>query len=45
MGNEHVNMPNTDGTQRGEINRIKIVTKLVMQKDPTTLSTIHQETP
>jgi hypothetical protein len=45
-GNEHVNAPNRDVTQRGKINeQHQNVAKLVMQSDPTTISTIHQETP
>jgi hypothetical protein len=47
MGNEHVCAPNIDATQRGEANeQHQNVTELVVvQRDPITLSTIHQVTP
>jgi hypothetical protein len=46
MGDELVTTPNMDATQRGEINdQHQNVAELIMQRDPTMLSTIHQETP
>jgi hypothetical protein len=46
MGDEPVNAPNMDATQRGEVNeQHKNVAKLVVQRDPITLSAIHQKTP
>jgi hypothetical protein len=46
MGNELVNAPNTNATQRGEANeQHQNVAKPIMQKDLVALSTIHQETP
>jgi hypothetical protein len=46
MGDEHVNAPNTDATQRGEVNeQHQNVTKPIVQRDPIALSTTHQETP
>jgi len=41
-----MNMPNTNATQKEEVNeQHQNVTKPVMKRNPTTLSTIHQETP
>jgi hypothetical protein len=46
MGDEHLIAPNMNVTQRGEVNeQHQNVVELVMQKDPTPLSAIHQETP
>jgi hypothetical protein len=46
MGDEPMNAPNMDATQRGEVNeQHKNVAKLVVQRDPKTLSTTHQKTP
>jgi hypothetical protein len=46
MGNEHVTTPNMDVTQRGEVNdQHQNVVEPIMQRDLTTLSTIHQKTP
>jgi hypothetical protein len=42
MGNEPMNASNTNATQKGKINeQHQNVGKLVVQKAPTTLSTIH----
>jgi hypothetical protein len=46
MGNEPMNAPNTYATQRGKTNeQHQNVAKSIVQRDPTSLSTIHQETP
>jgi hypothetical protein len=46
MRDELVNAPNMNATQKGEVNeQHKNVAKLVVQRNPTTLSTIHQKTP
>jgi hypothetical protein len=46
VGNEHVNAPNTDVAQRGEVNeKHQNVVNSVVQKEPVTFSTTHQETP
>jgi hypothetical protein len=42
MGNEPMNASNTNATQKGKINeQHQNVGKSVVQKAPTTLSTIH----
>jgi hypothetical protein len=46
MGDEPMNAPNMDVTQRGEINeQHQNVIKAVVQRCPTMFSTTHQETP
>jgi len=45
MGNELVNAPNTDATQRGEVNEHQNVAEAVVERDPITISTTHQKTP
>jgi hypothetical protein len=46
MGNEPVCAPNMDATRMGKANeQHQNVTKLIMQKNPIALSTIHQVTP
>jgi len=46
MGNEVMNAPNTNATQRGKVNeQHQIVAELVVQRDPTMLSTTHKRTP
>jgi len=46
MGDEPMNAPNMDVTQRGEISeQHQNVAKPVVQKNLVVLSTIHQETP
>ncbi len=46
MGNKLVNALNTNVAQREEVNeQHQNVTKLIMQRNLTMLSTIHQETP
>jgi hypothetical protein len=46
MGDEPMNAPNMDATQRGEINeQHQNVAKPVVQKNLVVFSTIHQETP
>jgi hypothetical protein len=45
MGNELVNAPKTDATQRGEVNeQHQNVEKSVIQRNLIAFSTIHQET-
>jgi hypothetical protein len=45
MGDERVNAPHTNATQKGEVNeQHQNVTKPIVQKDPITLSTTRQET-
>jgi len=38
-----MNAPNTNATQRGEVNKHQNVAKLVVQRDPIVLSTIHKK--
>jgi hypothetical protein len=46
MGNKPMNAPNTNTTQRGKTNELhQNVVELVMQRNPTTLSTTHKKTP
>jgi hypothetical protein len=46
MGNKHVNVPNTNATQRGEANeKHQNVVELIVQRDLVMFSTIHQKTP
>jgi hypothetical protein len=46
MGNEHVNAPNMDTTQRGKVTeQHQNATIPVVQRDPIALSTTHQATP
>jgi hypothetical protein len=46
MGDEPMNAPNTNATQRGKVNeQHQNVVELIVQRDPITLSTTHQETP
>ncbi len=46
MGDEHVNAKNTNATQKGKVNeQHQNVAELVVQRNPTSLLTIHQETP
>ncbi len=46
MGNKLVNAPNTDATQRGEVNeQHQNAVEPVVQKDATVFSTIHQASP
>ncbi len=46
MGDETVNAPKIDATQRGEVNeQHQNIVEPVVQKDPITLSTIYQEMP
>ncbi len=43
---ELVNAPNTNATQRGEVNeQHQNVAKPIVQRDPIMFSTTHQETP
>jgi hypothetical protein len=45
MGNKPVNAPNTNATQRREVNeQHQNVVESIMQRDLTMLSTTHQET-
>ncbi len=46
MGDEHVNAPNTNVAQRGEVNeQHQNVVEPIVQRDPVALSTTHQKTP
>jgi hypothetical protein len=45
IGDELVNAPNMDATERGKVNEHQNVPKLVVYRDPIVFSTIHQETP
>jgi hypothetical protein len=46
MGDEPMNAPNMDATWRGKVNeQHQNVAESIVQRDPTTLSTTHQETP
>jgi hypothetical protein len=46
MGDEPMNAPNMDASQRGKINeQHQNVIDSVVQRDLTTFSTTHQETP
>ncbi len=45
-GDEHVNAPNMDVAQKGNVNeQHQNVAKLVMQSDVRAFSTTHQKTP